>query len=186
MNELTGLWGPIILSAVVVFIASFIAWTISPHHKGDYQGLSNEEAMLSAIRAGNVAPGMYMIPYCADWSELKDPDKKAKYEAGPYGVLNVWPGIPNMGKNMAFTFLFFLVTSFFIAYLTSVALDPGAGFSAVFQVAGTAGILAYCFASMPNNIWFNKPLRAVVMDVLDGVVYGLVTGAVFGWMWPTG
>jgi hypothetical protein len=37
---------------------------------------------------------------------------------------------------------------------------------------------------MPNNIWFGTPKRAILMDVLDGVVYGLITGAVFGALWP--
>jgi hypothetical protein len=51
-------------------------------------------------------------------------------------------------------------------------------------VTGTAAILAHCFAFMPNNIWFGTPKRAILMDVLDGVVYGLITGAVFGALWP--
>ena len=185
MDELLGLWLPTVLSSVVVFIASFIAWTISPHHKPDWKRISNEDDFLEKVRSATIAPGQYIFPCCEDWSELKDPDKKARYEAGPHGILNLWPAAPNMPRNMFLTYLFFLVTGVFVGYITSLALDPGAAFVDVFQVAGTAGILAYCFAFMPNAIWFGKPLRAVVMDILDGLAYGLLTGIVFGWFWPS-
>jgi NADH:ubiquinone oxidoreductase subunit 3 (subunit A) len=185
MEELVNLWLPIVVSAVLVFFASFIAWTVSTHHKPDWKKLPNEERVMEEVRGAKVSAGQYMFPYC-DPSEMKDPTKKARYEAGPHGTVNVWPGPPNMGMNMVLTLVFFLVTSIFVAYLTSVALDPGARFAKVFQVAGTAAIMAYCFAFIPNNIWFHKPLRAVVMDILDGVVYGLITGATFGLLWPKG
>jgi hypothetical protein len=54
----------------------------------------------------------------------------------------------------------------------------------VFRVLGTAGVLAYCFAFLPNGIWFGAKPRAMAMNVIDGVAYGLVTGAVFAWLWP--
>ncbi len=31
-----------------------------------------------------------------------------------------------------------------------------------------------------------KSLRSLVADVIDGVVYGLLTAGIFGWMWPAG
>ncbi len=64
----------------------------------------------------------------------------------------------------------------------SVSVEPD--FAKVMQVLGTAGILAYCFASLPNDIWFQKSGREVLMNLIDGVIFGLITGAVFGWLWP--
>ena len=63
----------------------------------------------------------------------------------------------------------------------------GAGaatFGKVFQVMGTAGILAYCFASFPGDVWFQKKRRAMAMDLVDGIVFGLITGVIFAWQWP--
>ena len=54
----------------------------------------------------------------------------------------------------------------------------------VFQFTGTAGIMAYCFASIPMDICFGKPLRNVLACLADGVAYGLITGAIFAAMWP--
>ncbi|HYE03098.1 MAG TPA: hypothetical protein VD963_07665 [Phycisphaerales bacterium] len=136
---------------------------------------------------------------------------KALYDTHPQGLLRVWAPT-NMGANMLITFLFYLVTSAVIAYLGwaalphggSVALGAGPGitgaegvrgvtgaggagnamFWKVFQVLGTAGILAYCFASFPGDLWFQKKRRAMVMDWIDGIVFGLITGAIFAWLWP--
>ena len=115
---------------------------------------------------------------------MENETKKALVASGPWGTINVWRGAPNMGRNLALTFLFYFVTAVFVGYLGTLALEPGAGFSKVFQVTGTAAILAHCFAFMPNNVWFGTPKRGVLMDVLDGGVYSLITGAIFGAMWP--
>jgi len=179
------LWLPILVTSVVMFFVGFIAWTVSPHHKKDWVKLPNEDDIQKTVRSGNIKPGQYIFPHCADWSELKDPEKKARYEAGPHGTVTVWAGPPAMGKSMALTFFYQVVVSVFIGYLTSLALGASAEFSKVFQVAGTAGILAHCFASIPNAIWFCKPLRAIMTDLIDGVIYGLLTGVIFAWLWPS-
>lgn len=38
MEFLTQLWLPIVVSAVIVFILSALAWTVMPHHKKDFTG----------------------------------------------------------------------------------------------------------------------------------------------------
>ncbi len=183
MAFLTDLWLPIVLTAVALFFCSFLAWAILPHHKDDYSSAPDEEAMRSAVRSLNLAPGRYMFPNCKDSKSMKDPEFQRKMTEGPMGMLNVWP-VPSMGKNMALTFLTFLIASAFIAYLARLTLPNGAEFAKVFQVVGAAGILTWCFSFIPNMIWFNGGARAIVMCIIDGVVYGLVTGAVFAFLWP--
>jgi hypothetical protein len=62
---------------------------------------------------------------------------------------------------------------------------PGpASFAKVFQVAATAGILAYCFSFIPTAVWFGSYKRTIVATFIDGIVYGLITGAIFAWRWP--
>jgi hypothetical protein len=90
-----------------------------------------------------------------------------------------------MGPKMIGSFIVYLIVSLFIAYLCSQTLLHGASFGKILQVAGTAGVLAYCFARIPNDIWFNTPKRAVITSTIDGVVYGIITGLIFGWLWPS-
>ena len=50
MAALMELWLPIVVSAVIVFFASFLAWMVLPHHNGDWKGLPNEDALNNTIR----------------------------------------------------------------------------------------------------------------------------------------
>ncbi len=182
--SLWSLWLPILLSGVIVFIASALAWTVLPHHKPDWKGVPKEDDFLEAVRSSNIPAGQYMFPFCPDRAALSNPEMKKRYEAGPHGVLTVWPGVPRMGLKMGYTFIFFIVAGIFVAYITAHAAPRGAEYLSVFRISGTAAVMAYCLAFIPNAIWFGKSARSVVMDVIDGMAYGLLTAGIFGWLWP--
>lgn len=76
------------------------------------------------------------------------------------------------------------VVSTLIGYITRVAIPGPADFGKVLQVATIAGILAYCFSFIPNAVWFGAYKRTIVANFIDGIVYGLITGAIFAWLWP--
>ena len=44
--------------------------------------------------------------------------------------------------------------------------------------------MAYCLGFIPGAIWFAKTPRSVLMEVIDGVAYALLTAGFFGWLWP--
>lgn len=184
MEMLFSLWLPIIVCAVVLFFASFLAWAVLPHHKPDFKKWPDEGRLLEFIRESGAAPGEYIFPWCGDNASMKDPAVQEKLAAGPWGVINVQPGQCSMGRNMALTLLYFLVVSFFIGYVGAAALAPGAGFRQVLQITGTTAILAYTASEILHGIWFTRPLRAKLMNFIDGVVYGVITGVIFGILWP--
>ncbi len=184
MVALMDLWLPIVLSAGIVFVASFLAWMVLPHHKGDWKGLPNEDALNNTIRTTEIKPGQYMFPYCASSKDMKSEEFKKRWEAGPHGTLCLWPGKWPMGLNLFWVFVFYLVVGVFVGYLTRLACDPGAEYMAVFRVAGTAAIMAYTLATTPNAIWFRTPLRNVVTSLVDGIAYGLLTAGTFAALWP--
>lgn len=182
MDFITHLWLPIAVCGVALFFCSFLAWAISPHHRGDFQKLPDEDGVRNAVKAANVSPGVYMFPHASDHKDGKE-DMKAKFASGPMGLVTVMT-MPNMGKNMALTCMVFMVVSAMIGYLLWGLLPVGAGFLPVFKAAGTAGVIAYSFSFLPNAIWFQHGLRATLLCVLDGIVYGMVTGLIFAFMWP--
>ncbi len=57
---IAALWMPILASAVLVFIASALIWTVLPWHKSDFKKTSDEEGVRAAL-SGNT-PGYYMLP----------------------------------------------------------------------------------------------------------------------------
>jgi hypothetical protein len=183
MELIAQLWLPIIVSALAVFVASFLVWMVLPHHKKDVKVLPDEKALTDHLRQLDLAPGLYMWPNCSG-AEMKSDEFKARYEAGPWGSMNVLANKPNFVRNLVLVFLFYLVVSVFVGYLTSLATPDASRFLAVFRVAGAAGVLAYCAGSIPGALFFGKPGRFILTDFIDGVVYGLLTGAIFGWLWP--
>ena len=52
------------------------------------------------------------------------------------------------------------------------------------RVTGTAAMLAFAPAYAHSAIWKGLSWSTALKFVFDGIVYGLVMGAVFGWLWP--
>lgn len=78
----------------------------------------------------------------------------------------------------------FLIVNVFIAYVLTLAFEGGEPkeYISVFRVVGTIGVMAHCFGSISNELWFHKPARAMAADFFDGVVYALLTAGLFGWL----
>ena len=184
MVPLTALWLPILLSAVIVFIASSIMYMLLPYHRSDYQQLPEEDKLLATLRGAGLKPGLYHFPHCTH-RDMKSPATMEKMKLGPVGMLTVFPsGPPAMPKFLGMWFAYCLIIGFFVAYLTGVTVAPGAPYLAVFRVAGTAALLAYGLGHLSNGIWKGQPWGVTLKEVFDGLVYGLLTAATFGWLWP--
>jgi hypothetical protein len=184
MTTLASLWLPILLSAVFVFVVSSLVHMVLQIHKGDYRKLPNEDAALDAVRAWGTPPGQYMFPCAGSMKEWKTPEMQAKFERGPVGTLIVRDakGCTNMGKALGQWFLFCLVVSVFVAYVTGLARGPGA--PGVFRIATVVALLGYAFSSVTDSIWKGVTWSTTVKFLFDGLLYALATGATFAWLWP--
>lgn len=186
MVYLTSLWLPIVLSAVAVFLGSSIVHMVLKYHQSDYKAMPDEAAVQAAMRAAGPAPGHYYMPHCLDPKELADPDVKAKFEDGPVAFITVLPsGVPSMGKPLALWFVYCLVLSALVAYLTGRTVAPGTEYLTVFRVAGTAAFLGYAGATAADSIWKGAPWSITIKVLIDGLFYALLTAGVFGWLWPS-
>lgn len=184
MVYLTALWLPILLSAVIVFVASSIMHMVLPYHHGDYQKLPDEDNLLAALRAAGVKRGLYIFPF-GTHKDMNSPAMTEKFKQGPVGMMSVRSnGAVVMPKFLGMWFVFCLIIGFFVAYLTGRTVMPGAPYLAVFRVAGTAAFLAYGLGNLSNGIWKGEPWSVVIKEVIDGLVYGLLTAGTFGWLWP--
>ncbi len=185
MVTITSLWLAILMSAIFVWIASFIVWSVLPHHKSDFKGLPNEEAAMKALRSQKLTPGQYSIPHLKTKDALRKPGIIKKFHEGPTGFLTILPkGMPPLGKNLGLSFIFYLAVGLVVAYLTSRTLETATPYLQVFRVAGTIAWLAYGGATIQEAIWFGRPWKTVLKQLLDALIFGLLTGGVFGWLWP--
>ncbi|MDA8017862.1 MAG: hypothetical protein MPN21_10485 [Thermoanaerobaculia bacterium] len=185
--SLTSLWLPIVVAAVCVQITSTLSWMVLRLHRNDWAKLDDEDSVMSAIRAAGAGKGEYTFPFSAGPEDWKDEAWQAKFKEGPVGFLTLaQPGEMAIGKSMAVYFVYLLILQSLVAYVASVTLSAGAECLAVFQIVGTVAILAFAGGSPPNAIWLHRKWSNIWREIFDGVVYGLVTGAVFCWLWPAG
>jgi len=182
MVHLSTLWLPILVSAVFVFIASNLLWMALPFwHRKDYQRLPDEKSVLGALAAAK--SGQYIAP-AVDWSKASAEERTAA-KTGPMALLMVRnPNAFSFGKALTIYFLYTIVISALVGYITGVVLGPGTHYPRVFRVAGTAAILAYSFRGVPDSVWYGKPWTVTIKEFIDGVIYGLLTAGTFGWLWP--
>ncbi len=186
MELLLPLWLPILLSAAAVWLVSTIFGMPILHHKDDFIDLpgGSEDGFMEDLRKRGIKPGNYLFPDFRSREAMESEKVKRALNEGPVGHLSVWKTPLTMGDKMVATFIVHLIVCTLIAYLTRVALPGPAAFAKVFQIAATAGILAYCFSFLPSSIWWGSYKRTIVANFIDGVIFGVIIGSIFAWRWP--
>lgn len=175
------LWMPILVSALLVFIASAAIWTALPWHKSDFAKTDREEAVREALR-GQV-PGYYMLPFVMDQAAFKNPEVQQKWIDGPLAYITVIPnGLPKMGPKLVMSFLYYVIVGIVCAYVVSRTTGPGGDYLSVFRIAGTVSFIAYGVAYIQDSIWFGRPWAITGKNLFDALIYSLLTGGVFGWL----
>jgi hypothetical protein len=81
-------------------------------------------------------------------------------------------------------FIFCLVISLFVAYVAGRTLGPGTEYLAVFRIVGTVAFLGYSGSQATDSIWKGQSWGTTIKHIFDGLVYGLLTAGMFGWLWP--
>lgn len=177
------LWLPVVVAAVVVFTASALVWTVLPWHRTDVAKTPDEEAVRAALKGAK--PGCYVVPYCIDPAELDNDDVAKKFIEGPRAYVTVIAnGLPRMRGRLVASFAFYTLVSAACAYVVATALEAGAVYLDVFRIAATTAFLGYGAACVQDSIWFGRPWSITAKNLLDALIYGLLTGGVFGWLYP--
>jgi len=171
---------PIVLSAIALFLMSFLSWMVLGLHKQDTSRVPQEAELLAAIEPFNLPPGNYMFPYCEHGPEMKTPEFQKKYMDGPRGSLHLMP-VANMGPMLGLTFLYFLVVSYLLAYLTSMAHHEGWQFLDTFHFVFSAGLMTFLAAKLADSIWFKG---RVVGHVFESFCYAVIAAGILAGMWP--
>ncbi len=176
---------PILVASAIVFVASSVIHMFTPFHKGDLKRVPKEDEVMGALRPFNLAPGDYGVPLPSSMAAMGTPEFQAKMAAGPVLMMTVRPsGKYNLTTNLAQWFVYSLVVSLFAGYVAGVALLPGADYLRVFQIAGCVAFTGYSLGLAQASIWSGKNWGTTLRGMADGLLYGLLTGGTFGWLWP--
>jgi hypothetical protein len=179
------LWLPILVSAVIVFIASSVIHMYLGWHNNDHPKLPAEDRVMDSLRPLAIPPGDYMVPRPTGPKDLRSPEFLEKLNKGPVLVLTVLPNGPvSMGRNLLLWFIYSLIVSLFSAYIAGRSLSVGADYLRVFQMAGATAFIGYALALWQLSIWYGRSWWLTVKASLDGLIYALLTAGTFGWLWP--
>ncbi|MDX2018066.1 MAG: hypothetical protein SFY95_10565 [Planctomycetota bacterium] len=182
MDMLMKLWLAILAAGAGAWVWGFLSYAVLGVHGGDSKKLPAEESLLAEIKRAGIPPGEYQFPW-VEKAQQKDPEVQRKWKEGPVGQINLW-GPFSIPRNMLATFVVNLAVAFLTAYIGAETLPAGSGFSKVFQVLGTVGVLAYGASSLPNMIWFQARAPRWRSHLIDTLILGLGTAAIFAAMWP--
>ena len=185
MTGLDMLWIPILLSAIAVFIASSIIHMATPWHKSDFGKLPNEDAVMDALRPLAIPPGDYCTPRPNDGKDMRSPEFIAKMNKGPVMMLTMMPNaMMNMGQALIQWFVYCVIVGVFAAYIGGRALPVGADHARVMQFVAVTAFIGYALALSQSSIWYKRAWMATFKSSVDGLIYALLTGAIFAWLWP--
>lgn len=186
MTALSALWLPILVSAVAVFVVSSIIHMTPLWHKNDFPRYPNEDRVLDALRPIGIPPGDYLMPRPANPAEMRSPEFKEKMKRGPAVLLTVmspWTG--SLAKPLSLWFVYCVVVSVLAAFIAGSAIAPGpVSFGQVCHFAGVTAFIAYAVALWQMSIWYQRAWSMTFKATFDGIIFALVTCAVFTWMWP--
>jgi len=184
MVPLASLWMPILLSAVIVFVASSLLHMVLKYHRGDWAKVTNEDAVMDVLRP--TPPGDYMMPYSTGPEMMKDPAFLEKMKRGPMAVVTIMGGDMQTAfkKSLGLWFVYSVVAGVFAAYVAGRTLGPGTEYGRVFQIVGTVAFLAYGLALAQMSIWYGRKWSTTIKSIVDALIYGMLTAGTFGWLWP--
>ena len=89
-----------------------------------------------------------------------------------------------MGSALIQWFLFCVVVGIFAGYVAGIKVAPGADYMEVFRFTSVVAFCSYTLAEWSHTIWYKHGMGATIKSTIDGLIYSLVTGGTFGWLWP--
>ena len=184
MEPLLSLWLPILIASALVYGVACLLYMVIPLHSKDFAKLEDEDGVIDALRDQNVRRGQYMLPGANSNEEYSSPEWIEKANRGPVGLIYIMSHGSSMLRPLIFQGFLIIAISITAGYVGSVTLLPGTDYLKVFQVVGAVAFLGHAAGQFNHAIWFGFNWKQTWIRALEGLLYGLLTGGVFGWLWP--
>ena len=184
MSSLAPLWLPIVLSALFVFIGSFIVHMVVRWHNNDQIALPNEAAVADVLRG--IPAQDYRIPYPTKPGDFKSPEFQERAKRGPMAMITITQGdmMTSFRNALIQWFVLCLVIAFVAGHVAYPMLGPGAEYMEVFHTVGLTAYAAFGLGIVQQSIWFGKPWKPTIKSMVDALLYAGLMAGTFGWLWP--
>ena len=116
------LWLPILLSAVLVFIASSVIHMMLSYHNKDFRAVPDEDGVMDALRGFDIPAGDYSLPHAESLEVMRSEEYQDKARRGPVTFMTVLPDgrLFSMRDQLIQWFVYSAVVSLFAAYVTGL------------------------------------------------------------------
>ena len=154
MTCILSLWLPILLSAVLVFVASSVIHMLLAYHVGDAGPVPEQEKAADALRGLEIPPGDYAIPRASSMKEMNTPEFAEQLKRGPVVFLTVLPNGPlAVGKSLGQWFVYCLVVGAVAGYTAGLTLGrrPSTGSSSASSASWPSPATRWRFRRAPSG-----------------------------------
>ena len=125
------------------------------------------------------------MPRAKDMKDMGSEEYQAKLKKGPVAMMTVLANGPiQMGSALVQWFIFSIVVGIFSGYVAGIVLEPGANYMIVFRITSVVAFCSYTLGLWPHKIWYYHGTGATIKTTIDGLIFSLLTGGTFGWLWP--
>ena len=178
------LWIPILAAAIAVFVSSSLIHMVFKWHNSEYRPLPNDDEVRRALGSANLSAGLYITPHCPDMKEMKSEAMQQKFRDGPVAFITMRaPGAPAMGKYLLQWFVLNIVVAALGAMLALYAFGIAGNAHQAGHFIGIFTFIAYGNGSVQESIWMGRPWSATLKNLLDALIYGVVSALIFWQLW---
>lgn len=178
-----------VLAGLVMFIWSAIAHELLPIGDMGVKTITNEDAVIAAMKANIKEPGFYFFPgegmshattLPKDAQEAAKKAWQEKWEAGPNGVLVYHPTGEklSMPKLMTIEFLADVVVGLIAAFALAMASEKLRSFAGRVGFVTLLGVLGFALIEVSYWNWYGFPRDFEIGQFLDQVVGMAFAGTV--------
>jgi hypothetical protein len=163
------------LGAVVMFMWGAVSWVVLPWHNATMHSFSNEDAIISVLKASNAESGTYMIPGYANTKEAMV--EKAKN--GPIAHVNYSPVGYDMGplfyvKGIVLDFIILLIA---VSMLSKISWSL-ASYSNRVKFMMMIGLIIGLAARLGDSIYMGSGIDFALVWAIDEVITWTLVGLV--------
>ncbi len=166
-----------LVASVILFVWSFLSWSMLNVHASQFKYDADQEELLSAL-ADKLEDGQYFFPTAPPGASDAEKKELMQSSAGkPWAVVNYNSSFDsNMGMNMfrgwASGFLACLLLCWILLRFAELDLKTAV------MASLAVGLVGYLSVSYVNSVWFEGNS---LPELIDAVVPWALIGAWLGW-----
>jgi len=172
------------LGAIVLMIWGFLSWAVLPFHGKTMHTLSNEDAVVAAIKAGNAESGTYQIPGMGDGSAAAKKIEMDKMKVGPTGWLHYstegYGEIDPMYFLKGFLVCFFS-SMFAASLLRKLSWSLASKYGTRVRFIMMLGVFLAIAGRLNDWAWMGYPTSFSLNLLVDDIVGWTLAGLVIAW-----